>query len=106
MNSQNWYAWNNLMPPKPDDFHVIGEVCVANPGVKVELCVKEPQGINSAILLLDLHLVQQSGIWPQMMTWTKAKFDKVYGPREIQYTQVEVFHNGQVLASFEVDAVT
>ena len=52
-----WYARINMMPPPPDDFHVIGEVEVANPGVKAELTKRIPQGINQKILLLDLHLV-------------------------------------------------
>ena len=26
METRNWYAWINTMPPKPDDFHIIGEV--------------------------------------------------------------------------------
>ena len=24
ITSRDWYAWNNLMPPKPDDFHIVG----------------------------------------------------------------------------------
>lgn len=47
MNTRDWYAWINLMPPKPDDFHVVGEVFVSNQGVQAQLCVKEPQGINT-----------------------------------------------------------
>lgn len=31
--TRDWYAWNNLMLPKPDDFHVVGEVQVGNPGI-------------------------------------------------------------------------
>ena len=57
METKNWSTWINLMPPKPDDFHVVGEVFVANPGIETLLCVKEPQGINPNILLLDLHLI-------------------------------------------------
>jgi len=106
MTSRNWYAWNNLMPPKPDDFHVIGEVYVANPGIKAELVYREPQGINPAILQLDLHLIQQPGIWPQAFTWTQARFDKVYCPKESHYTQVEIFHDNQVIETLDVDTVT
>ncbi|MFT7515984.1 MAG: hypothetical protein ACI9QL_005220, partial [Candidatus Omnitrophota bacterium] len=56
--TQNWCAWLNTMPPNPDDFHVKGEVQVANPGVDAILRKREPQGVNPAILLLDQHLVQ------------------------------------------------
>ncbi|WP_299405996.1 hypothetical protein [Acaryochloris sp. IP29b_bin.148] len=75
--TRDWYAWNNLMLPKPDDFHVIGEVQVSNPGVLAMLYPKEPQGINPDILLLDLILVQQPGIWPQVVTWVTARYDKI-----------------------------
>jgi hypothetical protein len=66
MQTKDWYAWLNLMPPPPDDFHVIGDVLVSNPGVQAHLCVKEPQGINPGVLLLDLHLAQLPGMWPQV----------------------------------------
>ena len=35
IKTRDWYPWNNLMPPPPDDFHVVGEVYVPNPGVDV-----------------------------------------------------------------------
>ena len=28
IDTQDWYVWINLMPPPPDDFHVVGEVWV------------------------------------------------------------------------------
>ncbi len=31
MEIKGWYAWINLMPPKLDDFHVIGDVFVSIP---------------------------------------------------------------------------
>jgi hypothetical protein len=34
IHSRDWYAWINLMPPPPDEFHVVGEVYVSNPGVE------------------------------------------------------------------------
>jgi len=36
-NTANWYAWNNLQPPGPPSFHLIGDVEVPNPGVDVHL---------------------------------------------------------------------
>jgi hypothetical protein len=26
IKTKDWYSWLNLMPPPPDDFHVVGEV--------------------------------------------------------------------------------
>ena len=105
MDTKNWYSWINLMPPKPDDFHVIGEVFVGNPGVQAELCAREPQGINPNILLLDLHLVQRPGMWPQVMTWVQCRYDKVLSPNSPRFTDVEVFHNGASIAKMKVDEV-
>ena len=105
MDTKNWYAWINLMPPPPDDFHVIGEIFVGNPGVEALLCVKEPQGINPAILLLDLHLVQKPGMWPQVMTWVQARYDKILRPRSTKYTQVEIFLNGVSIVQTPVEEV-
>lgn len=106
MNTRNWYAWINLMPPKPDDFHVVGEVLVGNPGIQAELSMKHPQGINTKILLLDLHLVQRPGIWPQVMTWVQCRYGSIVCPGMDTYEQVQVFHDGEEIASMEVDVVS
>lgn len=105
MDTRNWYAWINLMPPKPDDFHVTGEVFVGNPGIQAELTPREPQGINPAILLLDLHLVQRPGMWPQVMTWVQARYDLILSPTSQRYTEVEIFSNGASIARVPVDTV-
>jgi hypothetical protein len=106
METKDWYAWINLMPPKPDDFHVVGEILVNNPGVKAQLCVREPQGINPEILQLDLLLVQQPGFWPQIMTWVQARYDKILTPVSLRYVKVEIFfENESILPLISVDEV-
>jgi hypothetical protein len=65
--TRNWFAWNDLMPPGPPSFHIIGDVQVPNPGVDLLLTERVPQGINPAIILLDLHFIQLPGLWPQMV---------------------------------------
>ncbi len=90
-----WHAWINQMPPPPDHFHAVGDVEVGNPGIEVFLTVKVPQGINPAILQLDLHLVQKPGMWPQVTTCLQARFDRVLIPGSTLYTAVEIFHQGQ-----------
>lgn len=99
--TREWYAWNNLMPPKPDDFHVVGEVQVPNPGVDVLLVPKEPQGINPRILLLDLIAVQKPGIWPQVLTWKSIRYDKV----NATYDGVQIFLGATLIADLPVDIV-
>lgn len=102
VETQDWYAWNDLMPPQPDFFHITGEVNVPNPGVTPSLAPAVPQGINPAILLLDLYLVQQPGVWPQVFVWKPARFDKkiLRG-----YTHVEVRCDGKTIATVEVQDI-
>jgi hypothetical protein len=104
IKTKDWYAWINLMPPRPDDFHVVGEVCVPNPGVEPLLALKEPQGINPDILLLDLFLYQKSGIWPQVVIWKAARYDKI--PLKTKYTQVQIFCEDEVIADIPVEVVS
>ncbi|WP_428569311.1 MAG: hypothetical protein ACP59X_10905 [Solidesulfovibrio sp. DCME] len=105
METKDWYAWINAMPPLPDDFHVVGEVYVGNPGVQVEFYPRQPQGINPSILLLELHLEKRSGIWTQQMTWVQGRYDKVLVPGSPRYTEVEIFHDGESIAHLNVDLV-
>jgi len=100
-DTRDWYAWNNLMPPRPHDFHVIGEVETPTPGVDAQLVPKIPQGVNPRILLLDLLLVQQPGVWPQLVVWKQARYDKV----NATYDTVQVFFGNQVIATVAVDTV-
>ena len=101
--TQNWYAWINLMPPPPNDFHVVGDVLVPNPGVDVFLSPKEPQGINPTILLMDLSLVQRPGMWPQVLTWKQARYDKIT-PHNL-YRSVQIFSGDEIIAEMPVNEV-
>lgn len=102
-DTKGWYAWNDLMPPRPDEVHVIGEVLVANPGVDPELTYRIPQGINPAVLLLDLRLVQKAGIWPQVLTWKPVRYSAVLG--STPYTQAIVFYGTETVVGLDVDTV-
>ncbi|NUM53020.1 MAG: hypothetical protein HUU46_05195 [Candidatus Hydrogenedentes bacterium] len=96
--TRDWYAWNNLMPPKPDDFHVTGEVQVGNPGIEVLLTPRTPQGINPTILILDLILVQLPGVWPQVVVWKPVRYDK----NNATYKQVQIFYRACEVANIPV----
>jgi hypothetical protein len=100
--TRDWFAWNNTMPPKPDVFHVVGEVQVSNPGVDVLLAPRNPQGINPKILLLDIHLHQRSGIWPQVVVWKQARYEKV----NANYESVQIFYCNDVIANIPVDIIS
>lgn len=95
---RDWHAWLNTMPPKPDEFHVAGDVLVSNPGVEPLLTMREPQGINPTVLILDLHLVQRPGAWPTVMTCQSATFRRVMPPRAQNYRSVEIHSDGAQVA--------
>jgi len=106
ISTRDWYAWNNLMPPKPDDFHVVGEVLVNDPMVSVSLVPKIPQGINPNILLLDILLIQLPlsqlpGTIKGGPTWKPVRYDRV----NVTYTQVQIFHGGCLVADLAVDNI-
>jgi hypothetical protein len=101
--SKDWKAWNNLQPPGPFRFHIVGEVQVPNPGVLALLYPKVPQGFNAAVLLLELHLFQQPGIWPQHVTWAQAKYDALL-PKE-KYAEVVVSNEGKEVAKIPVEDI-
>lgn len=103
VESRDWYAWINLMPPPPDEFHIVGEVYVSNPGVEPFLAPKEPQGINPTILLLDLYLCQKPGSWPRVFVWKPVRYDKV-APGTM-YKQVQVFCGDKIIADIPVEEI-
>jgi hypothetical protein len=101
--TKGWYAWNDLMPPRPDEVHVIGEVLVPNPGVEPELTYRIPQGINPAILLLDLRLVQKAGLWPEILTWKPVRYSAVLGVTT--YSQAVILHGNETLVGLDAETV-
>ncbi len=100
----NWYAWVDSMPPPHGGLHVFGEVQVGNPGIDAVLRPSEPQGINPEILLLDFSLVQEPGIWPQIVTKTHALYyqEAVGNP----YTNVSILSEGVSIATIAVEVVS
>jgi len=101
--TRDWYAWNNKMPPKPDDFHIVGEVLVANPGVEVALHRRDPQGINPQMLQLTLTLNQKPGVWPSVLTWQEVRFDKILV--NSSYDSVQILFEQAIIQTVRVDTV-
>lgn len=106
METKDWYAWLNLMLPKPDDFHIIGKVYVENPGIIPWLTPHQPQGFNPKILMLDLNLFQKPGNWIDKMTWVETRYDKVLFQGILEYDQIHIFYEGASLATFSVEEVS
>lgn len=103
--TSNWLAWIDAMPPEPHRLLVDGEVEVSNVGVLAILRKKVPQGISSGILLLDLVLVQQAGIWPQLTSIAQARYKEILAPRSDRYTEVHIFCGGEIIQQIEVQII-
>lgn len=104
VNSRDWHAWINTMPPGPNQLYVIGEIELPNPGIKTFLTPREPQGSNPTHLQLDLYLLQRPGLWPQMVVWAQAHYNKIV-PSAI-YTAVEIFHEDTLIQQIEVQTIS
>lgn len=103
--NKNWHAWVNPQAPlgKSDNFQAGGEVLVPNPGVRALLLAKEDQGEEPGVLSLELILIQEPGIWPQIVIWIEARFVKtVIRP---EYTAVRIFNKDNVIAEVRVETV-
>jgi hypothetical protein len=103
METKNWSAWIDLMPPGPKTLHVQGEVRVGTPTSKAVLSPKVPPGINPTILQLDLKIEPHAG--PAVMTWVKARYDVAIAPGETAPSQVEIISGGKSLATMSVKEV-
>jgi len=91
--------WNARVFPY-GELSVVGEVWVPNPGVDLLLTPIEPQGVNPRILLLDLLLCQKPGVWPQMLVWKTAQYDKtVMGTA---YERVDIRCGGGTIAKVAI----
>lgn len=75
VDSSDWYAWRNEMPPGPASFHVTGTVHAPTPGYRASLRPASPQGINPAELILDLVIEPLPGVWPQVVTPLSVRYD-------------------------------
>lgn len=89
--SPGWYAWLNTQPPKLKELHVVGDVLVSNPGATATLTMREPQGGDPKVLILDLTIMQQPGVWPPMMANIQVRFDRVAPSAAPKYGSIEVY---------------
>jgi hypothetical protein len=88
VDTADWYAWLNRMPPGPASFHVTGVVYLPTPGYEARLVPAAPQGSNPADLILDLRVTPRPGIWPQVITPVSVRYDQ--SPAGVMYQSVLV----------------
>ena len=65
-----WQANHDFMPPQPARLSVTGTCQMPTPGYKLSLEKATPQGINPAILLLNLKIQKPGGIVSEVITAT------------------------------------
>jgi hypothetical protein len=69
------------------------------------LTKRHPQGFNPEILILDLSLIQQPGVWPQIVTCAQARYDEIVKWNDT-YSSVEIYADGLLLSRIDkVDVV-
>jgi hypothetical protein len=76
VDTSDWYAWLNKMPPGPASLHVHGVVQLPTPGYDVRLVSASPQGINPRQLILDLLVTARPGTWPAIVTSVSVRYDQ------------------------------
>lgn len=103
IDTSDWYAWLNKMPPGPASFHVTGVVHLPSPGHDARLVPASPQGINPSELILDLQVTRRPGIWPQVITPVSVRYDQ--SPAEVLYEGVLVREPDGDAVHFDVDIV-
>lgn len=87
IDTSNWYAWIDLMPGATRALYVQGIVTMPTPGYDVKLVTASPQGINPAILILDLKITRKKGLFPQVVTEIPVRFEQT---GSIAYQSVNV----------------
>jgi hypothetical protein len=103
VQTADWYAWLNRMPPGPPSFHMTGTVLLPHPGYEARLVKAAPQGINIRELILDLLLQERPGFWPQVVTPVSVRYDEA--PAGIDYTGVLIRIPGTDAIQLDVEEV-
>ena len=102
LNTRNWNAFCNKMPPKPDNFYVIGEVETSSGNKVPVLKPSVPQGINPSILMLDLTIEDTGLPGPQVIDYREARYDR--GSCD-GITEVVIMCEGEPIASMSVQDI-
>jgi hypothetical protein len=83
----SWSAILDKMPPEPPRLTVKGICTCPTGGFTVSLTKAVPQGINPAILILDLETVAPTGIVNQMVTDYEVTYEEYNSPN---YQEIEI----------------
>lgn len=98
--TRKWKAELNLMPISPRPLRVTGEVKTTAGNLKPRLKMAKPQGINPAILILDLAIVDTGGPGTTDVTFRPARYAKP--AKQGQYQEVNIRFDGKIIARAKV----
>ena len=87
-------AIENRQPPGPASFYVVATVEVPSKGYTATLKKAVPQGINPAILLLNVVTKKKPGNWPAVVTDVDARYD--IRPYKGKFTHVTVLYGNEI----------
>ena len=93
-NCRDWNAWIDRMPPGKPTLHVTSVCEFPTPGYTVELRPAEPQGINPADLLLEMHVTEPYGQVPQVVTTVEVRYEQDDSP---DYDTVSIVPDGPTI---------
>jgi hypothetical protein len=98
---KDWSAFVNAMPgpgPRNRDLIVTGQVQLGVAGQGVSLKIMEPQGINPAILMLEVDIEEKIGA--QVLTWYDVRLE--VPTDQSAYTEVSILWKGEMLATVPI----
>lgn len=103
IQTEDWSAYINIMPPGPSTFHVNGTLVLPTGGFEARLEPARPQGFNPTILLMNLILSPSA-------TATETRIPVRYKDREHTdfnlYHEVTVLYLGKPVAGIPLTPVT
>jgi len=87
----DWEAIHDFMPPRPARLRVTGKCTSPTQGYKVVLKVKNPQGTNPKILILEKKVIPPTGPVPDVVTTIDVRFEE---KTDTNYTDVQILPDG------------
>lgn len=86
-------AWIDVQPPGPSRLIVVGKVVTNGGNLVPHLSERGPQGINPAILILDLTISDTGGVGTSDVAPRDVRFEKA--AKKGDYDNVDIHFEGE-----------
>ncbi|MDO8878303.1 MAG: hypothetical protein Q7V40_19685 [Pseudolabrys sp.] len=87
---ETFTAWIDSQPPGPQKLIVTGDIEVPTSGWSAKLTRATPQGVNPAVIILELALTKPTGNVLQVVSRVKARYEE--SPPGHAYTEATIRH--------------